>query len=244
MSHKSDYDGAWKEALHAYFDGFLALLWPELHKQVDWSCPPVFMDKELRQITRIAKLGNRRADMLVEVRLLNGKFALALIHVEIQGRLTKVFLLRMYQYHIRIKEKYPEHVLINLAVLTHQARALSSVTYVHEGDWKYSQESIGQLFRIIDAVLRLPEPLEIEFDNIISQIEEEKQMTYVTSIERVRLKRERQKGVAETLTTQITSKFGSLPDWAQARIAQADDVVLKQWAVQILNAQRIDDVFA
>ncbi len=328
MSHKSDYDGAWKEALHAYFEGFLALLWPELHKQVDWSFAPVFLDKELQQITRIIKRGSRRVDILVEVRLRNGKSALALIHVEIQGRMTKIFLTRMYQYHIRIKEKYPEHVLINLAVLTHQARALNSVTYVHEGwgtklaftfpvlsleswrsrmpeltrlaptnpfavivlaqlhtratrldrqrlvrktellrhlyDWKYSRENIQQLLRIIDAMLRLPEPLEDEFTDIVSQIEEEKQMPYVTSIERVLLKRERQageqtglqtgeqnglikgevKGVAKTLTTLITYKFGQLPDWAQARIAQADEVVLSQWAVRVLDAQRIEDVFA
>ncbi len=312
MSHKSDYDGAWKEALHAYFDNFLALLWPDLHKQVDWSFAPVFLDKELQQITRILKRGSRRVDILVEIRLRNGKSALALIHVEIQGRLTKIFLKRMYQYHIRIKEKYPEHVLINLAVLTHQTRALNRVTYVHEGwgtklaftfpvlsleswrprmpeltklaptnpfavivlaqlhtratrpdeqrlarktellrhlyDWGYSRQNIQQLLRIIDAVLRLPEPLEVEFTDIIRKIEEEKQMPYVTSIERVLLKRERQdamqKGVAKTLTAQITRKFGSLPDWVQTRIDQADETTLSQWAMQILDAQRVEDVFA
>jgi hypothetical protein len=138
----------------------------------------------------------------------------------------------------------------------------------HLYDWKYSRENIQQLLRIIDAMLRLPEPLEDEFTDIVSQIEKEKQMPYVTSIERVLLKRERQageqtglqtglqtgeqnglqkgelQGFAKMLATLITSKFGQLPDWAQACIAQADEVVLNQWAVRVLDAQRIEDVFA
>ena len=42
----------------------------------------------------------------------------------------------------------------------------------------------------------------------------------------------------------ITRRFGSLPDWARVRIAEADDSLLDTWAMQILDAQRIEDVFA
>ncbi len=31
----TDYDSPWKEALDAYFEPFLALLFPEVHRQID-----------------------------------------------------------------------------------------------------------------------------------------------------------------------------------------------------------------
>ncbi|NYT26106.1 transposase [Alcaligenaceae bacterium] len=94
----------------------------------------------------------------------------------------------------------------------------------------------------------LPEPA---FENAIQQIEEETGMSYVASIERVRLKREREEGKVEgktegyaaLLSTQIARKFGTLPDWAKVRLVAADDITLNRWAEQILDAQRIEDVF-
>lgn len=72
-------------------------------------------------------------------------------------------------------------------------------------------------------------------------------MTYVNTIERVALRRERQEGlkegVAEVLTAQVTQKFGSLPDWARSRIAEANEAALNRWTLKILEAQRIEDVF-
>jgi hypothetical protein len=33
----ADYDSPWKEALDLYFEPFLALLFPTIHAQIDWS---------------------------------------------------------------------------------------------------------------------------------------------------------------------------------------------------------------
>ena len=321
--HYSDYDGAWKDALDAYFPNFMALLWPDLHVRIDWNYKPVFLDKELQQIVRSAKRGRRHVDKLVRVHRLDGKAALVLIHVEIQGKLDKDFLLRMYQYHIRLREKYPSQPLVNLAVLLDQADGPPTHTYSyrqwgctlsfsfpvvnleswrfrmpellelapkspfavvllaqldahatdadhvrlarktelmrHLYEWGFSRDNVIQLFRIIDAMLSLPEALELSFGEAISQIEEDKQMTYVSSIERAFLKRERQegrqeglqkglqeglqKGASEILAALLTRKFGPLPQWAKARMAQADEASLNRWALQILEAQRIEDVF-
>jgi len=131
-------------------------------------------------------------------------------------------------------------------------------------DWRYNERQIQALFLIIDAMLTLPEPLEQAFTDIVNQLEEETHMTYVTSVERVRLQRERDKarqeglqkglqkgqqagqlkGAGELLAAQLTRKFGTLPDWAGVRLKQADEAALSRWAVQILDAQRIEDVFA
>ena len=40
-------------------------------------------------------------------------------------------------------------------------------------DWQFSRDDVWQLFRILDAIMTLPESLEPEFDEAISKIEEE-----------------------------------------------------------------------
>lgn len=129
----------------------------------------------------------------------------------------------------------------------------------HLYHWGFSRDNVIQLFRIIDAMVGLPEALEPAFEDAVIQIEEEKQMSYVTSIERVRRKREQAmmeegvrrgvrqgqlKGAAEVLAALLTRKFGVVPDWAHTRMVQADEAELNRWAVRILDAQRIEDVFA
>jgi len=53
----------------------------------------------------------------------------------------------------------------------------------------------------------------------------------------------RQEEAAMVLKAQLQRKFGTIPDWAAARIAQADTDTLRQWALNLLDAQRIEDVF-
>ncbi|BBP45106.1 hypothetical protein THMIRHAS_04790 [Thiosulfatimonas sediminis] len=50
---------------------------------------------------------------------------------------------------------------------------------------EYSRDQIIELFRLVDWMIRLPDNLAIEFKEIVHQIEEEKQMAYITSVERL-----------------------------------------------------------
>src|SRR5690554_1931272 len=79
----ADYDGGWKNALDAYFPEFMALLWPTLYMQIDWSHRPVFLDKELQKLSTSSKQGRLHVDKLIRVRLLSGNDALTLIHTEV-----------------------------------------------------------------------------------------------------------------------------------------------------------------
>jgi len=63
----TDYDSPWKEALDAYFEPFLALLFPEVHRQIDWSRGYESLDKEFQQVVREAEVGRRYVDKLVKV---------------------------------------------------------------------------------------------------------------------------------------------------------------------------------
>ena len=49
------------------FPDFLALLFPVIHAEVDWSRGMEFLDKELQQVVQDAELGRRHADKLVKV---------------------------------------------------------------------------------------------------------------------------------------------------------------------------------
>ena len=55
----ADYDSPWKEALDAYFEAFLALLFPGVHALIDWSRGYESLDKEFQQVVREAELGRR-----------------------------------------------------------------------------------------------------------------------------------------------------------------------------------------
>ena len=125
--------------------------------------------------------------------------------------------------------------------------------------------------QIIDALLTLPEALEEAFYDAALHIEDEQNMERLNSFQRVRLRRERQAaeeigiqkglqlglkegleqglqqgshtGIAGILHALLLQKFGNLPDWVSQRLQQADTVVLQRWAINLLQAQTLDDVF-
>lgn len=77
-------------------------------------------------------------------------------------------------------------------------------------------------------------------------------MAFVTSYERLARQegREtgkiegRQQGAAITLQSQLTRKFGTLPDYIEHRIQTATSAQLGTWSLNILDAEALDEVFA
>ncbi len=112
----TDYDSPWKEALDAYFEPFLALLFPEVHRQVDWSRGYESLDKEFQQVVREAEVGRRYVDKLVRVWTRDGVECWVLIHVEVQTARDAEFPRRMYVYNYRVFDRYNRPVA-SLAVL-------------------------------------------------------------------------------------------------------------------------------
>jgi hypothetical protein len=112
----TDYDSPWKEALDAYFQAFLALLFPEVHRQIDWSRGYESLDKEFQQVVREAELGRRYVDKLVKVWTIGGAELWVLIHVEVQTAPDPAFPKRMYVYNYRVFDRYNRPVC-SLAVL-------------------------------------------------------------------------------------------------------------------------------
>ena len=113
---RADWDGAWKEAIQQLFAPFLELLFPAVHALIDWNQPPVFLEQELRQVTRRADRRKRAVDKLVRVHLLDGRQTTLLIHIEFQNQVEEDLPQRLYKYNIRIYSLLEENV-ITLAVL-------------------------------------------------------------------------------------------------------------------------------
>jgi Domain of unknown function (DUF4351) len=113
---RADQDSPWKLVLRQYFPEAIAFFFPHIAKEVDWTKPVEFLDKEFQQITPDAEMGRRFADQLVKVYRKSGKAILLLIHLEVQAAPEKDFAERMFTYAIRIFE-YFRQFPVSLAIL-------------------------------------------------------------------------------------------------------------------------------
>jgi len=50
-------------------------------------------------------------------------------------------------------------------------------------------------------------------------------------------------GRAAMLTSLLQRRFGTMPNWASEKIAQAELPSLENWSLRIFDAQSLDDVF-
>jgi hypothetical protein len=128
----ADYDSPWKEALDRYFEVFLALLFPHIHRLIDWSRGYESLDKEFQQVVREAEVGRRYVDKLVKVWTLDGVECWVLIHVEIQTTREAEFPRRMYVYNYRVFDRY-NRAVASLAVLADD-----------DPDWRPGEDRSGE----------------------------------------------------------------------------------------------------
>jgi hypothetical protein len=83
---------------------------------INWERPHEFLDKEFQQIAREAEQGRRYADKLVKVWQIQGQEIWLLIHVEIQAKSEDTFAQRMFDYNLRIFDRFAKPAM-SLAIL-------------------------------------------------------------------------------------------------------------------------------
>ena len=100
----------------------------------------------------------------------------------------------------------------------------------------YDREKILQLYKFIDWIFVLPEDATERFHEEIKKYEEEKKMTYITTAERIGIKKGIEIGIQqgmqkgallkaqEMLQNTLTIKFGDLPEDIKAQITQINDL--------------------
>lgn len=94
--------------------------------------------------------------------------------------------------------------------------------------------------------MQLPETLEDQFWAELSAHEEAQKMSYITSVERIGIKKGIRQGIPQgealILKRQLQRRFGPLPEWATEK-PQADQTSLETWADRVLDATTLEEVF-
>jgi len=315
----SDYDGAWKEALHQYFREILKQYFPGVAEVVDWNHEPQWHDKELSQV--LAQAGHRAGlvDILVKVRLLNGNEQWIFLHFEVQSGREENFELRIARYNGGLSWIYKERVvsLVILADLDEHWRPSEDVFRLadfesrlrftvcklvdrvdHEwrednpsvavqvaraqiaalrtagnpegrylAKWQivrnlyslgYNGDELREVFRLVDWMVRLPENLSREFEKELTALEENLNMPYITSVERIAEERGEERGEARgeargratgrvegssaVLRKQLARVCGPLPVDIEQRIQHLSIGRLELLAEALLDFRSLQDL--
>jgi hypothetical protein len=88
----------------------------------------------------------------------------------------------------------------------------------------YSREDIRELFRLIDWLMALPQPLDNSFQTEIKRFEEETKMPYVTSIERLGIQTGRLTSCREDIIDILEIRFDIVPSPLIEMINKIDDI--------------------
>jgi flagellar biosynthesis/type III secretory pathway protein FliH len=114
----------------------------------------------------------------------------------------------------------------------------------------YNKQEVIGLYRFLDWLLALPEELAAEFDDKLSEYEEERKMQYVTSIERRGIEKGLQQGrqeglqmgAAEITLRQLQRRFGALEAAAQAHIRALPLEQLEELSEALLDFAALSDL--
>jgi hypothetical protein len=125
--------------------------------------------------------------------------------------------------------------------------------------YRYRKKEVLRLFRIVDWMMALPAELEPAFEQAMITMEQEHNMAFVTSIERLGEQRGLEKGIAigreqgleqglhkgeaALLQRLLIRKFGPLSEALQQRIRAATPAQVETWSLNILDAETLDEVF-
>ena len=125
------------------------------------------------------------------------------------------------------------------AIVTLASLKAYQENYTTRAEWKYEltkmlyekgykEKEIMSLYQFLDGIMVLPEDMEIEYNDKIIELEEEKKMAYVTTAERIGIKKGRKEGIIEGAIKGIEGmldiKFGDLGLSFMPQILEINDV--------------------
>jgi hypothetical protein len=106
----------------------------------------------------------------------------------------------------------------------------------------YGRERVLSLLRFVDWLLALPPEPERRVRQAIEAIEEERQMSYVTSYERMAREEGRMEAKREDLRDILRARFGVVPQALEERLAAADELTLKALIVRAATIASPDEL--
>ncbi|MBN8449598.1 MAG: DUF4351 domain-containing protein [Candidatus Accumulibacter sp.] len=132
---------------------------------------------------------------------------------------------------------------------------------LYERNW--DKQRIIDLFSVIDWMMQVPKDLQNQLWQDIEQLERNRTMPYITSVERIGIEKGMQQGMQQgiqqgmqqgmqqgirqgesaLLERQLTRRFGPPSAETVARLQAGTVEQLEQWAENILDATTLEDVF-
>lgn len=104
------------------------------------------------------------------------------------------------------------------------------------------KKDIITLYRFIDWIMVLPQELEDAYHQEILKFEEERKMRYVTTAERIGMKKGMHQEGTRMLLRMMEARFGTVPQWAKEKIEQADISAVEDWGIRLLSANSPEEV--
>ncbi len=112
---------------------------------------------------------------------------------------------------------------------------------LYERNW--DKQRIIDLFSVIDWMMQVPKDLQNQLWQDIEQLERNRAMPYITSVERIGIEKGMRQGESALLERQLTRRFGPPSAEALGRLNAATVEELEQWAENILDATTLEEVF-
>jgi hypothetical protein len=118
-------------------------------------------------------------------------------------------------------------------------------------DLGYTEAQVREAFGFVDWLLRLPDALRAQFVQELRAFEEERQMTYITSVEELGIEKGIEQGIAqgraagllEGIAFGLDLKFGDAAAPVIAEVQQLNDLALLEAIMrQIKSAATLDEV--
>ena len=222
-------------------------------------------DRYQRPIASMAVLGDNNAGWLPQ------GFAYEALGCELGFRFPVAKLLRYAGQEAQLEADPNPFALLTLAYLhTRATRTDMDARYrvkcrlirlLFARQWNSAM--IREFFAVMDWMMSLPPELETKLNYFVNELEEEQEMEYVTSIERVRLALSREEGLQEgqqigeqrgeqrakqetqskMLLRLLTRRFGDVPTALQERIKNATQEQIEAWFDAGIEAKTLGDVF-
>jgi hypothetical protein len=109
-------DSPWKEVCERKLPLVFDLLYPRVHRALDWSRDYEALDQELRKFALASRAGGRIADRLIKA-FAKGSGDPRYFHLEVQGKKEQGFRRRIHLGNLRAEERFDAHV-VSLVILT------------------------------------------------------------------------------------------------------------------------------
>ena len=106
-----NYDGSWNYAISIWLNPAIKFFLPHIYEHIDWNKEHIYLEDGLHKKSASDK--KRLIDKLIQFSLLDDTKILLLLHIEIQSYLPKTIAKRMFNYGIKIINKYPNRQFVS-----------------------------------------------------------------------------------------------------------------------------------